>query len=212
MTTRPKRRARRAEMAACDFGAISPLPEGPIAPRDREHHEGGAFREIPLFPELRPYLDELWELAEPGQTRVITRYDYNGRATNLRTQFQKIIRRAGVEPWLKPWQNLRSSRETELTEDFPLHVVTAWIGNTEAVAKRHYLQVTEDHFSKAAKSGAVAVQKAVQQPAASSGSESQETKQALAEQELVRSDAGMCDGVPYHLVGVTGFEPVTSAM
>jgi glutamate synthase domain-containing protein 2 len=119
-------------------------------------------------------------------------------------------------PWPKPWQNLRSSRETELTEDFPLHVVTAWSGNTEAVAKRHYLQVTEDHFSKAAKSGAesgaVAVQKAVQQPAMSSGSESQETKQALAEQELVRSDAGMCDGVPYHLVGVTGFEPVTSAM
>jgi len=58
-----------------------------------EHHVGGASRQIPIFPELRPYLEEVWEQAEPGTEYVITRYrDCNA---NLRTQLQKIIRRQG---------------------------------------------------------------------------------------------------------------------
>jgi hypothetical protein len=39
-----------------------------------------------------------------------------------------------------------------------MHVVCQWIGNTEAIAAKHYLQVTDDHFSKA-------VRNPVQQPA-----------------------------------------------
>ena len=37
-------------------------------------------------------------------------------------------------------------------------MVCDWIGNTEAIASKHYLQVTDDHFSKA-------VRNPVQQPA-----------------------------------------------
>ena len=78
---------------------------------------------------------------------VITRYrDSNA---NLRTQFERIIRRAGLEPWEKLFQNLRSTRETELAEEFPIQVVTAWLGNPEPVARKHYLQVTDAHFAKA---------------------------------------------------------------
>jgi hypothetical protein len=59
------------------------------------------------------------------------------------------------------FQNLRASRETALANDFPLHFVTAWLGNSPAVAARHYLQVTDEHFESAAvggaKSGAEAV-------------------------------------------------------
>ena len=72
---------------------------------------------------------------------------------NLRTQFARIIRRAGFEPWPKLWQNLRSTRETELTgpgHNHPLHVVTAWLGNTEAIAREHYLQITDSDFERAA--------------------------------------------------------------
>jgi len=57
---------------------------------------------------------------------------------------------AGLEQWLKLWQNLRSTRKTELCASFPIHVVCEWIGNSEAVAKQHYLQVTEDHMARAA--------------------------------------------------------------
>lgn len=39
-----------------------------------EHHEDGASREIPLWPELRLYLEEYFELAEVGAEFVITDY------------------------------------------------------------------------------------------------------------------------------------------
>jgi hypothetical protein len=45
--------------------------------------------------------------------------------------------------------NLRSTRETELVEKFPMHVVTAWLGNSPDIAKKHYLQLTEEHFQRA---------------------------------------------------------------
>jgi hypothetical protein len=54
--------------------------------------------------------------------------------------------KAGVPRWGKLWQNLRSSCQTDLEERFPSHVACAWMGNTEQVARRHYLQVTEDDF------------------------------------------------------------------
>src|SRR5262249_52977110 len=92
----------------------------------------------------------------------------------------RIIRRAGLTPWPKLCNNLRASRETELAEQFPMHVVCAWIGNTERVAAKHYLQVTEEHFRLArgqlggGESGAAAVQNPVQHPAAPSRTESQD--------------------------------------
>jgi len=87
---------------------------------------------------------EAFDEAEPGTEHVITRY--RGSATNLRTQLHRIIRRAGLEPWPKVFQNLRSTRETELAEQFPMHVVCAWIGNSQPVAAKHYLQLTDEHF------------------------------------------------------------------
>ena len=73
---------------------------------------------------------------------------------NFRTQLHRIIERAGLKPWGKPWQNCRSTRETELAETYPLHVVCSWIGNSEAVAAKHYLQVTDNHFELATQSNA----------------------------------------------------------
>ena len=69
---------------------------------------------------------------------------------NLRTQFGRLIRRAGLTPWPRLLHNLRASRETELAAEFPLHVVTRWLGNTPRIAMKHYLQVTEDDFARAA--------------------------------------------------------------
>ena len=57
--------------------------------------------------------------------------------------------------------------ETELAGAFPLHVVTAWRGNTPKVADKHYLQVTPEHYAQAvaqggANGGAVVAQMGVQ--------------------------------------------------
>lgn len=67
----------------------------------------------------------------------------------MRTQLNRIIGRAGLTVWPKLFQNLHSTRQTELAEEFPSHVVCQWIGNSQNVAAKHYLQVTDDHYSKA---------------------------------------------------------------
>lgn len=112
-----------------------------------EHHEGHGERFIPLFEELRPHLEALWDAAEPGSVYVVTRY--RGAGKNLRTQLERIIRSAGLTPWPKLWQNLRASRATELAADFPAHVAAAWLGHSTAVAAKHYWQVTDEDFEKA---------------------------------------------------------------
>lgn len=129
-----------------------------------EHHEGKGERWVPIFAELRPFLEEAFERAQPGAVHIIT--SKSDAEQNLRTRFVKIIRRAGLTPWPKPFQNLRASRETELAGVYPLHVVCAWLGNSTLVAQKHYLQVTDDDFRRGAQSGAVVVHKTVQHSAA----------------------------------------------
>ena len=112
-----------------------------------EHHAGKATRVIPIFPELRPYLEKVYHAAPEGTVHVITRY--RDSAVNLRTHLLRIIARAGLEPWPKLWQNLRATRQTELEDHFPGHVVCKWIGNSQRVADEHYLHVTDDHYHAA---------------------------------------------------------------
>ena len=112
-----------------------------------EHHEGKDSRLVPIFPELRPHLEAAWDAAAEGSEFVIARRrDSN---INLRTQLLRIITKAGLPSWPKLFQNLRATCETELAETFPLHVVTAWLGNSQLVAAKHYLQVTDEHFARA---------------------------------------------------------------
>ena len=122
-----------------------------------EHHDGKESRIVPIFPELRPYLkkvrDELLKDFDPKQKRlseqpVITRW--NVAEVNLRTRLHAIIRKAGLEPWPKAFVAMRSTWATELREQFPEHVVNAWIGHSQRVAERHYLQVTDAHYDEAA--------------------------------------------------------------
>lgn len=122
-----------------------------------EHHPGKATRTIPLFPELATVLLEASELAEQGAVYVVDermRFSAQGKSgwrnCNLRTTFEKIIKRAGLTPWPRIFHNLRSSRQTELAERFPSHVVCAWLGNSEDIAREHYLQVTDEHFARGA--------------------------------------------------------------
>ena len=110
-------------------------------------YAGKDCREIPLFPELRKPLMDVFEQAHAGEEFIITRY--RSTSQNLRTQLLRIAYRAGVTPWPKLWHNMRASRQTELAESYPIHVVCEWIGNSRAVAQEHYLQLTDAHFQKA---------------------------------------------------------------
>jgi integrase len=113
-----------------------------------EHQPGGESRIIPMFPELETALGEVFDRPGPAKSEfVITRY--RGPATNLRTQFLKIIRRAGLKPWPRLFHNLTASRETELMQTHPIHVVCEWLGNSRLIAQEHYLRVTETDFEAA---------------------------------------------------------------
>ena len=112
-----------------------------------EHLRGKAYRTMPLFPELLKPLQEVWEQTKPGAEHVINHY--RDPKQNLRTQLTRIIILAGLTPWVKLFHNLRASRETELSQAHPIHVVCDWLGNSPRVAAEHYLRVTESDFQKA---------------------------------------------------------------
>ena len=164
-----------------------------------EHHEGKAFRWLPIFPELRPHLDAAYHNAPDGAEFVIAGHR-DGKA-NLRTRMEKIIRRAGLEPWPKLFQNLRATRETELAESYPMHVVCAWIGNTQAIAAKHYLQVTDEHFQKAAQNAA--------QQAAEMGGKGKQPKPAT---PIIAGDFHALPTYAGLEVGDEGLEPPTSTV
>ena len=128
---------------------------------------GKGIREVPLFPEVRRVLEEFYLEPDGGEFVIAT--NDRSSAKNLRTVFEKILRKAGVDPWPRLMQNLRSSRETELAREYPLQTVTAWLGNTPKVALENYLQVRDEDFTKA-------VQNPVQQTSETVRSRSQRSE------------------------------------
>ena len=168
-----------------------------------EHHTNGETRIIPIFPELRPYVEEVFDAAESGTEFLITRYrDSNA---NLRTGLERIIYRAGLIPWPKLFQNLRSTRETELTERFPVHVVCAWLGNSVPVAAKHYLQVTDDHFEQA-------IQQAAQNPAQYVHVSTRTQREAQGHGTGNTTQYERVQSSTNKLVGPEGFEPPTKGL
>ena len=176
-------------------------------------HDNAGQRTAPIFARLRPYLDEAWEAAAEGQTHVVPEGLYlpaaNGprgwNGCNLRTTFEKIIRRAGLEIWPRPFHNMRASCESDLVREYPIPTVCKWLGNTVAIATRHYVDVSDEDVRRAAGLSREAVQNPVQRPLAPpcSGSQQETPNPGL---------AGVCDGLPLFAtpqVEVSGLEPLT---
>ena len=184
-----------------------------------EHHAGKDQRFVPLFPVLKELLEEGFNQAEDGEIYVINRYRNSNQ--NLRTTFKKIIIRAGLLPWPKLFNNLRSSRSTELARNrVSMHLITAFIGNSEKIQIDHYLQVNDTDYENSsryepctnisgAKSGAWSEQKAVQQQNATVCKELQElqqtpTNKAFSDDSLQLETFPILD--PMRPIGV---EPIT---
>jgi integrase len=163
------------------------------------------LRWVPLFPELRPHLEALFDTAPDGTEFVITMARDGDK--NFRTQFERIIKRAGLVPWERLFQNLRASRETELAAQFPLHVVCAWIGNSPAVAAKHYLQVTEGDFARAA--GGEVEQKVEQSGSDSERQEGIDAQETPGNRGDSHSVASVVMSSQTKSISPTGVEPVT---
>ncbi len=163
------------------------------------HHPGGESRLVPIFGELRPYLMEAFEEAVPGAEYCISRYRQAN--INLRTQALRFIHRAGLKPWPRVFQNLRASRETELTQTFPLHVVTSWLGNSQIIAAKHYLSVRDEDFDRAA-------QNAAQSAAELGCKQGKSTPEPTLENRVFPLVTADCGPVRQFLLAPRGFEPL----
>ena len=175
------------------------------------HHADAGIRVVPIFPEIYPHLRECFEQAEPGEVYCCPQYVNANQM--YRKHILKIIKAAGLTPWPKLFQNLRSTRETELAEEFPAHVVCKWLGNSQPVAMKHYLQVTEEHYARAVQyASPQAAQKAAQYPAAMSCKESQVEPAINRKPRKLRDFASCCNSLQHKKMGATGLEPVTSSL
>ncbi len=109
-------------------------------------YEGREERVIPMFPSIEKELEESRKNAPRNEAYVI----YENRRRGFDSGFKRILYWAGLDPWPKLFQNMRSSRENDLIEEgFPPHVVGAWIGHTSRVQERHYLRTLDSFFQRA---------------------------------------------------------------
>lgn len=117
-----------------------------------------ATRIVPMFPELRKAFTEYYEdFPENGPARLFSLSEelppnlrIGTDRKSLYKRFQRAMKLAGVQQWGKFFQNMRSTRETELHNmGYNLKDVCDIIGNTPEVAMRHYLQATSDLMKKA---------------------------------------------------------------
>jgi integrase len=236
----------RVLFALCRFGGLRCPSETHAVTREDVDWELGRLtvrdkkrkrvRVIPIFPRLRPFLEQLFDQAGEGAKRIVEL-----SRNNLHRGFKAILRRAGLEPWEDLFQTLRRSAETDLAKENPQHAVSAWIGHSMEVSARHYLQIPDDLFdrasgksissdtpnaavrsprthedkslapeSSAAESAAAGPRTALQATARekSTGTESGDcAKSNPRNRNDLRSNAGECSAV--HEVRLSGLEPET---
>jgi integrase len=107
---------------------------------DTKHHK----REVPIVPRLAEILFTTSQEDDLGGKVCKL------RVGNLFREFRALCGRAGLAPWSTWCHSLRKACETDWARDFPLHVVSAWLGHSPKVAISHYLRPTDADFDRAA--------------------------------------------------------------
>jgi hypothetical protein len=115
-----------------------------------------------------------------------------------------------LKPWPKLFQNLRATRQTELCQKFPEHVVCDWIGNSPSVAREHYLRTTDEHFEQAIRPDGV-TSNVAQNPAQQMSEISRDMSHTVCESAFCDIKQG--PAIPCKAqVGPVGFEPTTNGL
>jgi hypothetical protein len=82
-----------------------------------------------------------------GETPLVA---IGGKGAVIR-RVRAIWKKAGVEPWERLWQTLRSSCEKEWAMSHAQFAVRKWIGHSITVSGRHYANAVPDElFDRAA--------------------------------------------------------------
>lgn len=141
-----------------------------------ERFRGHAERTVPVVPKLAALLQDAFDDAAEGETRVVSL----GRK-NLHRGVEAICKRAEIEPFARPFQVLRQSAETEFAMKFPAHVAAAWLGHSERVSKDHYLLIPAECWQQAAGLGETPSEGAAKSAAKSAAADSGIERRGAAE-------------------------------
>ncbi len=111
-----------------------------------ERIKGRDTRLIPLFPELR---QELEELRKSVADNDLDQFVIQTHRTTARKVVKSAVVKAGLEPWARLIQNLRSSRAIEIYQEFGVIAESEWVGHSEKTAVDHYLHLLESDYERA---------------------------------------------------------------
>ena len=102
------------------------------------------YRETPICQELRTILEEV-KLAAPDDPSPAHTVSFN----NLTRIGKKIIEDAGLTPWPKTFQAMRSSCENDWKEDGIAEATyTAWLGHSAEVSRKSYVAPKDSEFDR----------------------------------------------------------------
>lgn len=111
---------------------------------------GARMRNVPLFPEIAAALRDLMAGRPKTTGRIVLGYE---SASNMGMPMRRIIEEAGIEDFVKPFLNLRSTRSTELAErGIPIQDFCRWLGHSPKVAREFYMQVRSASYDRASSS------------------------------------------------------------
>jgi len=114
-----------------------------------KRHENGESRLVPLFPELKEELETLFfGPASEGKEFVINRY--RDTSQNLRTTLEKVVLRAGLKMFPRPFDNFRASRANEVYRKWGAILEKQWIGHDPSIFEDHYWMTIDTDYQEAA--------------------------------------------------------------
>ena len=115
---------------------------------------GKAERLVPIFPEIAALLEQQFNETSGRQAELV--FPKLGKHSNSAVTAAKIVEKAGFVVWPKFWNSLRASCETDLMDRYGLRKACAWIGNSPAIAMKHYALLRKADFSDVGTEGGAA--------------------------------------------------------
>lgn len=111
------------------------------------HKTTRRYRELPIRPLLYRLLLKAFDAAEDGALTIV-----NISPNNLTRIGQKAARDAGMKPWPKLYQAMRSSAENDhKIRGVAESTYCEWQGHTPSVSRKHYVAATDQEFAAVAR-------------------------------------------------------------
>ncbi|QDV87174.1 Tyrosine recombinase XerC [Stieleria magnilauensis] len=139
----------------CDVDLSTSDPHLRITAPKTEHHDTRGVRKAPLLASVRPYMQDLWDLAQPGcetpmDSPVFPRFA-DASETAIRSAVLKIMKRAKIQPWPNLFSNCRKSAILDLlAAGHEVADVAEWVGNSPKTIWDFYVFARSENRRRAA--------------------------------------------------------------